>query len=307
LPKISIVTPSLNQGHYLEATIQSVLDQGYQNLEYIIIDGGSSDNSVDIIKKYQDQIHYWCSEPDSGHYAAINKGFDIASGDIFAWINSDDLYCPWALHTVAQAFTQFQHMQWLSTLFPLSWDDQGYCSNVGHLPGFSRVAFLDGCYLPKFNDRVGWIQQESTFWRRKLWEDVGGLRDAIKLAADFDLWARFYEHTELYGINTPLGGFRLYSNQRSLDISAYFAEAEIALFGLRESTGYHAKPDSLLRNIFSKIPIIRIYSDHYFKNRLQKYTGTQLIHAGREYSGLWKEMEIPFFSEFIRQNKKNSI
>src|SRR5215469_5586779 len=95
LPKISIVTPSFNQAEFLEETIRSVLDQNYPNLEYVVVDGGSTDGSVDIIKKYAHRLAWWVSEPDDGQYAAINKGFKHSSGEIMAWINSDDKYLPW--------------------------------------------------------------------------------------------------------------------------------------------------------------------------------------------------------------------
>jgi len=123
--KISIVTPTYNQAEYIEATILSVLNQRYPNLEYIIIDGGSTDGTVDIIKKYADQLTYWCSEPDGGQYAAINKGFAHATGDVMAWLNSDDLYMPYTLHAVGSIMDSLEEVKWLSTSTPVGIDAQG--------------------------------------------------------------------------------------------------------------------------------------------------------------------------------------
>ena len=111
--KISVVTVCYNMAQYIEATIKSVLSQGYPNLEYIIIDGGSTDGTQQIIEKYQDQLAYYVSEPDNGMYDAINKGFLKATGDIIAWINADDIYMPWTLHTINDVFTCFPETKWL--------------------------------------------------------------------------------------------------------------------------------------------------------------------------------------------------
>jgi len=97
LPKVSIITPSFNQGQFLEASIRSVLEQDYPNLEYIVVDGGSKDNSVEVIKKYADRLAWWVSEKDKGHADALNKGFSHATGEILAWLNSDDMYFPGAV------------------------------------------------------------------------------------------------------------------------------------------------------------------------------------------------------------------
>ena len=113
-PKISIVTPNYNCDKFLEETIKSIINQNYPNLEYIIIDGGSTDNSIEIIKKYDKYISYWISEEDSGMYEAIQKGFDKSTGDIMAWLNADDKYHPNALFTIAKIFTQNQKINWLT-------------------------------------------------------------------------------------------------------------------------------------------------------------------------------------------------
>src|SRR5687767_14887936 len=123
-PKISIVTPSYNDAAFLEQTILSLLNQGYPNLEYIVIDGGSTDRSVEIIKKYADRLAYWVSERDRGMYDVINKGFQHATGEIIGWINSDDMHHPGSLFSLAQIFSDFPEIPWLQG-FPNSVDDQG--------------------------------------------------------------------------------------------------------------------------------------------------------------------------------------
>ncbi|MBD0389275.1 MAG: glycosyltransferase, partial [Nostoc sp. C3-bin3] len=120
-PKISLVTPCLNQAQFLEATIQSVLSQNYPNIEYIIIDGGSTDGSLEIIKKYESQVHFWCSEPDGGQYDAINKGFAHSTGEIMAWLNSDDMYFSWTFKTVGSIMSELLQVEWLTSLNPGLW------------------------------------------------------------------------------------------------------------------------------------------------------------------------------------------
>ena len=158
LPKISVVTPNYNRGDFLEKTILSVLEQKYPNLEYILIDGGSTDESVSIIKKYQNQIHHWVSEKDDGMYYAINKGFSMATGDIMCWINSDDILWENALHYVAKLFKANKNLHWLQG-YPTVIDKDGVIiyqrdpvATVNH--------FIDKSYIKTHH----FIQQESTFW-----------------------------------------------------------------------------------------------------------------------------------------------
>jgi glycosyltransferase involved in cell wall biosynthesis len=146
-PRISIVTPSFRGASLIEATLQSVLSQGYPNLEYIVIDG-AGDDTASILRRHDGQLAYWCSEPDSGQYDAINKGFARATGDILFWLNSDDMLLPRSLFVVGEIFNGFPEIEWLSTLSPGVWDANGYLCRINSVPGFSRDAFLDGYFLP---------------------------------------------------------------------------------------------------------------------------------------------------------------
>ncbi len=208
-PKITIVTPVFNRVNMLEQTMLSVLGQNYPNLEYIIIDGGSTDGTVDVIRQYEDKLAYWVSEPDSGMYHAIQKGFEKATGDIMAWINSDDLYHAYALWTVADIFLDLPDVEWIVGT-PTMYNSVGRCAKVFPTIRWSKRKFELGDFR--------WIQQESVFWKRSLWNKVGAnLNLNFKLAADFELWCRFFQYQKLYSVSTMLGGFRLHGSQLSLE------------------------------------------------------------------------------------------
>jgi glycosyltransferase involved in cell wall biosynthesis len=224
--KISIVTPSFNQGQFIENTILSVLEQNYPNLEYIIIDGGSADNSVEVIRKYEKYLSYWVSEKDRGQYHAINKGFEKSHGEIMAWLNSDDMYCKWAFKAVADIFSQNPGIEWMTSLFPLVWASGGEAAACFARPGYNAKAFYEGRYTDIIPDKsLQYIQQESTFWKRSLWTRCGGaVSEKYELAGDFDLWARFFESAVLCGVSVPLAGFRIHDTQRSKNIGQYRQE-----------------------------------------------------------------------------------
>jgi len=220
--KISIVTPNYNQDKYLEETIDSILSQNYPNLEYVIIDGGSTDDSVKIIKKYEKYLKYWLSEKDEGQYNAINKGFAVTSGEIMAWLNSDDKYHPGSFEKIAEAFKENPHAEWITGLPSSTNEDKGDLHTVNFIPVYSREKMLSGLYWSPF------IQQEGTFWRRSLWERSGSsVSEKYKLAGDLELWIRFFRYAQLYTINSLIGCFRVRKGQRSLDqLSEYLTEAE---------------------------------------------------------------------------------
>lgn len=281
-PRISIVTPSYNQKSFLEATIRSVLQQDYPNLEYMVIDGGSTDGSLEVIKQYEARLQFWCSEPDAGQYEAINKGFSHATGEIMAWLNSDDLYCPWTLKAVASILSAFPQVEWLTSLSPGWCDQQGAYLEFDSVVGFSKDAFLDGCYLPTgasaktaLTRSPRPIQQESCFWRRSLWNKIGGkISTEVSLAGDFDLWARFYQHAELYGTPVPLGIFRLQPNQRSRNQEQYLREAEASLAAFRAKCGWSP---NLLRCWSYRWQVDRIPKLRSWIGRTWVYSGQRIV------------------------------
>lgn len=258
LPKISIVTPAYNSGATIEATMRSVLDQGYPDLEYIIIDGAGDDTAA-ILERYTDQLAFWSSEPDTGQYRAIEKGFARASGEVLFWLNADDKLLPGALSIVGEIFAAFPRIEWMSTLAPAHWDAAGGLAAVFRIPGFSRRAFLDGVFLPREGRRGYWIQQESTFFRASLWERVGAGFPAFDLAGDFALWCRMYAQAELFGCEYPLGGFRTLRGQRSEAIDVYREQAARALDALRRELGWASRQrifeNPLARRFAARLPM----------------------------------------------------
>tara|TARA_R100000935_G_scaffold56463_1_gene88040 strand:+ start:9618 stop:10484 length:867 start_codon:yes stop_codon:yes gene_type:complete len=223
-PKITVVTPNYNQDCFIEHTILSVLNQKYPNLEYIIIDGGSTDASVSIIKKYEDKLHYWVSENDSGMYDAINKGFSMSSGEIMCWINSDDILMENSLHLVSKIFINNSRIKWVQGL-PTVINEEGDIV-FQRQQVFSKLHF----YLLNHENNFSFIQQESTFWSRELWKEAGGkLNEQFKLAADFDLWMRFFNIEKMYCTDFPLGAFRVRIGQKSGDKETYLKETKQSL------------------------------------------------------------------------------
>src|SRR5713226_2872156 len=213
LPCISLVTPVFNSAKYIEQTIQSVLAQNYPNLEYFIIDGASTDGTVDTIRKYEPQISGWLSEPDKGMYDAINKGFARTSGEIMGWISATDQLHTGGLAVVGSVFRDLPEVEWI-TGRPTGFNDEGMTTLVLDLPRWSRARFLAGANR--------YIQQESTFWRRSLWERAGSHMDSSRRnGADFELWVRFFRHAKLYPVDALIGGFRAHGDSLGfLDLDA---------------------------------------------------------------------------------------
>lgn len=207
-PRISLVTPVRNSARYLEAAIRSVLVQGYPNLEYILVDGGSTDGSLAILRNYESDLHSVISEPDRGMYDAINKGFARSSGELMGWISATDMLHAGSLFVVGSVFRTFPAVEWI-TGRPTGFSDDGMAVDVLNLRRWSRMAFLAGANR--------YIQQESTFWRRSLWDRAGSrVDDSRRNASDFELWVRFFRYAHLYSVDALIGGFRSHPDSLGL-------------------------------------------------------------------------------------------
>jgi hypothetical protein len=251
-PRIALVTPVYNSGKYIEQTILSVLAQHYPNLDYFIVDGGSTDGTVEIIRKYESQISGWISEPDNGMYDAINKGFARTTGEIMGWVSATDMFQPGGLGLAARVFGCLPDVEWItgrSTFY----DEEGRTTGIEGLRSFSQTRFLVGVEQH--------IQQESTFWRRSLWEKAGGYVDASRrMSSDFELWVRFFRHARLYSVDALIGGFRMHGDSiglRNLD-ACYAIQDEITQTELASiPQGMALKLLRVLNARVKEIPVIR--------------------------------------------------
>jgi len=291
-PKISIVTPSFNQVKYLEKTILSILDQNYPNLEYLIIDGGSTDGSVDIIKKYKDKLTYWVSEPDNGLYHALQKGFDKTTGEIMGWLNSDDMLHRNSLFTLAEIFA-LKDVRWVQGI-PSHYDEYCRCITISPFRKWSKFNFWQGEYQ--------WIQQESTYWHRDLWKKSGGyISQDYKYAGDMELWNRFFKCEKLYSLEALIGGYRVRSsNQLALEFSAdYLEEADNIL----KKNVF----DDLTKKILSKVSKIKQKTTS--KNKLRRILNKTLFSIKYHYltNQLEKMCDYPPMIIFDRKEQKFCI
>lgn len=207
-PKISLVTPVRNSARYIEQTIRSVLAQQYPNLEYFIEDGGSTDGTVEIIRKYEGELAGWTSAPDDGMYDALNRGFARGTGEVMGWISATDLLHTRSLFVVGSVFRALPQVEWI-TGRPTGFSEEGWPVGVNRsVRHWSRWRFLAG------SNR--YIQQESTYWRRSLWERAGAHVDASRRdGSDFELWTRFFRYAQLYTVDALIGGFRVHPESLS--------------------------------------------------------------------------------------------
>lgn len=196
--RLSIVTPSYNQGRYIERTIQSVLDQGYPELEYWVIDGGSTDETLDIVRQYEDRLQ-WISEKDKGQGDAVNKGFQRATGDVIGWLNSDDTYTPGAFEKVMKVFNERPEVDFVS-------GDIYMIDEQDHPLRYRRAGPFNLRHLVRMG--VSYVFQPSVFFRKSLLDQVGGCDLSFKHGIDYDLWCRMGEIATTHYIPEALANWR---------------------------------------------------------------------------------------------------
>ena len=240
-PTISIVTPSFNQGEYIEETIRSVIQQDYPSVEYIIIDGGSTDNSVEIIKKYKKSLAYWVSEPDHGQADAIVKGFKRATGNILGFLNSDDYLLPHSLQVVAGEFSKNESLEFV----------------VGRSIVVDRQSKLKYTWTPPFINYwtmlcTGcWFHQPASFWRKSAYDEVGGIDASLRFALDYDLFVRLAKRKRPKIIKEILAAFREHEQSKTSTLQDICKEESLMI---QKRNGIDAIPFPLLTIIQKLFP-----------------------------------------------------
>lgn len=253
LPRITIVTPATAHDEYLEATIRSVVCQDYFNLEYIVIDDGTSSDRRRIRQKYELELRWQNCPPGTELCAALNLAFAKSSGEIMGWLEPGDLMHTNGLYVIGSIFALFQNVEWI-TARPFNFSPNGLPAGIKHLERWTRMRFLAGGNK--------YIHRDTTFWRRSLWERAGGsLATEFGLASEFELFVRFFRHALLYSVDALIGGYRTHpgnhsasgSHRRYNQICDQIADRELA--GIKGA--YAAKLFRTMTRIVLHIPGVR--------------------------------------------------
>lgn len=261
-PRVSVVTPSFNQAQFVGHTLESVLSQRYPNLEYIVIDGASSDSSQRVIGQVGEQLSYWTSEADNGQAEAINKGFCRATGEIMGYLNSDDLLLPGALNAVGELFCRRPDIDVVYGHRILI-DENGMAIGRWMMPPHSRLAYVWADYIP----------QETMFWRRSVWERVGGrLDESFQFALDWDLISRFDSvGARFYRLPRFLAAFRVHATQKTSSQMESTGAAE----GERVMEQLHGRQVGLAERRWRTIPYLLM---HLLQDASGRRDYLKLIH-----------------------------
>lgn len=257
--KISIITPSYNQGQYIADTIISVIEQEYSNLEYIIMDGGSKDETVDVIKKYADKITYWESKKDKGQSDAINKGLKKATGDIVAWLNSDDIYTENALKRVAEIFKKNPDVD---IVYGNVWQCYPAKTEKHVNKKFNPKQFLSGVNM----------HQPSVFWRRRVHEEVGFLDESLYYTMDYDLWLRLFYSYKSHKTDVILSKFRCHEDAKTNNNpKGIYTDYRKCISRFFRSAGFDKQiPTLRVLKIYDHLDIQRYKIEHRFTEKAKQ-------------------------------------
>jgi glycosyltransferase involved in cell wall biosynthesis len=295
-PRITLVTAVRNGAQYIDDAIRSVLDQGYPDLEYIIVDGCSTDGTLDIIRKYEKRLAWWVSQSDKNVYEALNTGFSRSSGPILGWLNASDKLHPKSLYVVGSVFAGFPGVEWI-TGRATAFSENGMTIRVSAVPRWSRSRYLAGA-----NHH---IQQESTFWRRDLWEKAGAsLNESYRDVGDADLWVRFFRHARLYPVDALIGGWRDHPDSIShSDLESYnlnlktVIESEIRRTPKWSLVGLLKRIDRAMK----EIPKVRVIWQRLVMDGLiwclYRLPGSDLPPAIRYQEGRWHLQTTPWLRD----------
>lgn len=282
-PKVSIVTPSYNQGEFIEETIRSILLQGYPNLEYIIIDGGSSDGSLDIIKKYKQWLAYWVSEPDRGQAHAINKGFTIATSSLIGWINSDDLLLPGSLHLFAVAHRKHPDSILTGDVDHGTATEKGWSTK--HISRSKGLEFRNSVEF--WNERMT-CTQPGTLFPTALLHQVGFLDETLRFAFDYDLMCRVLMNAPVQYLGTTVARFRLHAKSKTVSEGHLFWPEAVQV----SKRYWNLLPQVDISAYNRNVP------DIFFRSGLLRCLkgnrdGVRLIWQAMRMNGLWILSSIP--------------
>jgi len=236
-PRISVVTPSFNQAEFLERTLRSVLDQEYPNLEYIVIDGGSTDGSVDIIRRYEERLAFWVSEADSGQTSAINKGLRRASGEWVAWQNSDDIYYQGVFHDLATAASKHPKAGFIIGDMMLIDEHDHSLRDIRYVTPSYKALLAEGMVLTN----------QAAFWRRNLHETMGWLNEEFHYSFDYEWFLRLAQHAEGVHVDRIWGGYRLHGQTKTSLLAQRFQEERQRILAGRVMSSWEKKFYTLRR------------------------------------------------------------
>lgn len=274
-PLVSIVVPTYNQAQYIEQTLASIVGQNWPRLELIVIDGGSTDGTREIVERYP--VQHFISERDSGQGEAINKGFRLATGDVMAWLNSDDYYLPLTLAKAVEALGDTSRPQ-LVYGNCLLWHEQEQRAVVDRSRPFDREALTSSAY----------IIQPSAFWTRALWEKTGEINEAYHFVLDWDWWLRASKHGELRFIDKTLSVYRIHAGHKSSSGNPRRIEEIVAFIERHGPRAWAAA----YRDVAARLPTLaaarlRLGSREYRWHKL-RHPGLFLRHGRKAEAAFWQ-------------------